>query len=140
MELSFSPATEADVEILFSLCKKLIDDYEDLASIDYEIVLAWVKRKITKNIGSYTRVLWANQVVGYFCLDKDSGELDDLYILPEFQGRGIGSAVVQHCIQESEKPLWLYVFKKNTRAIALYARMGFTVQEEVSQTRCIMRK
>ena len=67
-------------------------------------------------------------------------ELDDFYILPQFRGRGIGTAVLEKCIRESSLPIFLYVFTRNTGALNLYQRMGFRIAEQISSTRSIMRR
>ena len=46
MELTYEPAVEGDVQIIFNLGSCLIDRYEDVASIDYDRVLNWMRRKI----------------------------------------------------------------------------------------------
>lgn len=138
MEITYTPALPEDRDPVFLLCKQLIDNYEDVSSIDYEKVIGWVKRKLEKNIASYTRVMAGGKLAGWYCLDRETGELDDLYILPEHREMGLGAAVIKKCIAECEKPLWLYVFKKNVRAISLYRRMGFVIREEVGKTRYIM--
>lgn len=140
MEITYCPALPEDAPGIYGFSKQLIDDYEDVSSIDYEKVLAWVNRKIENNIGTYTRVLADGSLAGWFCLDKDTGELDDFYILPEFWGKGVGTQVLRRCIGLSQKPVWLYVFRKNVRAIALYQRMGFTIREEAGTTRYIMTR
>lgn len=140
MVLTYAPAVSGDIEPIFSLCKQLIDDYEDTASIDYEKVLGWVRRKIEGSISSYTRVMADGEIAGWYCLDPETGELDDFYILEGFRGKGIGTAVLQKCIAECPKSLWLYVFTKNVRAISLYRRMGFAIREEVGNTRYIMKR
>ena len=64
-------------------------------------------------------------------------ELDDLYVLPAFQKRGIGTPVLRRCLAAG-KPVYLYVFTGNARAVALYQQEGFKKVEEVSPTRMIM--
>ena len=137
MNLQYFPAERSDVSIIFDRAKALIDTYEDISSIDYEKVLAWVKRKITEKISEYCCVKLDGKKCAWYRLCED-GELDDLYVLPEFQNRGIGSEILKKCIAESENSIYLYVFSRNTRAIALYERFGFTVRETVGNTRCIM--
>ena len=66
-------------------------------------------------------------------------ELDDLYILDEYRERGIGGSILKKCIDMTDKNIFFYVFKKNTRAIALYERIGFEISERVGDTRYIMR-
>ena len=139
MMLQFYPAAEGDIPEIFEQTKHLIDTYEDLSSIDYEKVLAWVRRKIAANIGSYHTVKTDGVVCAYYRLCED-GEVDDLYVLPLFQNKGIGSVILKRCMEESEKPLYLYVFSRNTRAISFYERHGFSVREIVGKTRMIMER
>jgi ribosomal protein S18 acetylase RimI-like enzyme len=57
----------------------------------------------------------------------------DLQILPELQGRGLGTSVLQGLIADATArrvPLELAVLRANPRARRLYARLGFTVIEE----------
>lgn len=139
MNLVYQQAEEADIPAIFTQAKALVDAYEDVTTIDYDKVLAWMERKLTNQIGSYTRVCLEGQTCAYYCLAAD-GELDDFYVLPQFRGRGIGSEILNHCITQSPVPLWLYVFTKNTGAVALYQRFGFQITQTVGTTRVIMRR
>lgn len=139
MNLEYESAGAADVLVIFAQAQALVDAYEDVTAIDYDRVMDWMQRKITKLVGSYTRVRRDGVICAYYRLTKD-GEVDDFYVLPAFRGQGIGSAILEKCLRESEKPLWLYVFTKNTRAVALYERFGFRVAERVDNTRVIMRQ
>ena len=142
IQLTFRAAEQEDIPVILAMSKALIDQYEDVASIDYPKVLQWVQNKITENIRQY-RCIYANkEKVGYFrlILGETETELDDLYVLPAFRNQGIGTAVLQHCISITHTPIFLYVFKKNTEAIKLYSRIGFSVSEEVGKTRYILRR
>ena len=140
MDLTYSPAAPSDAGPIFELCKVLIDKYEDISTIDYDRVLAWVRRKIEVSICEYRRILADGVHAGYFhfCPAEDGWELDDLYVFPEFQNQGIGTAVIQDCCEKD--PVMLYVFRKNTGALALYRRLGFQEVGTAGQTRLILRK
>ena len=142
LKLSYAPATHEDVSVIFAMAKDLIDTYEDVAAIDYDKVIQWVFHKICRCITDYQCIFADGVKVGYYHLAMEDGEaeLDDLYILPEFQGTGLGTAVLNRCITETPTPVFLYVFKRNERAIKLYSRMGFSVSQEVRNTRYIMRR
>ncbi|OUP26372.1 GNAT family N-acetyltransferase [Faecalibacterium sp. An192] len=146
MLLTYQPADASDLDALFAFNKELIDQYEDLSQIPYQKVLAWVRQKLEQQIQEYTCILADGQKAGYYHfspMDSDTMELDDLYLFPAFRGHGIGTAVIQKCCAETSQPIMLYVFQKNTGAIALYQRMGFQIQcttQNVSSTRYIMRR
>ena len=139
MMLQYQPAEEEDIPAIYSQVKSLIDQYEDCDSIDYEKVMAWVHRKISSNISQYRRVIADGEKCAYYHL-CDDGELDDLYVLPTFRGQGIGSEILRKCMKESSKPLYLYVFSRNIRAISLYEKFGFSLRETVGKTRLILER
>ena len=65
----------------------------------------------------------------------DRLKVDQIYILPEYQGRGIGAACMRGIIDDAnqeQKPVTLQVLKINTRATAFYQRLGFTIVDENS--------
>ena len=139
MSLTFASASKSDIPVIFNQAKNLIDTYEDIDTIDYDRVLAWVGRKIEAKISEYRCVLADGEKCAFWRMCED-GELDDLYVLPGFRNRGIGSEILRKCIEDSSKPLWLYVFSRNTRAISFYERHGFSVRRPVGPTRLIMER
>lgn len=142
MELRFAPAEEYDIERIYASNKELIDTYEDIENIDYEKVLQWVLKKIETNIEEYVAVFLDGKKAGYYHFYPSEGkmELDDLYIFPEFRSKGIGTEIIQKCIEESDGTIFLYVFAKNVRAIVLYEKLGFKIVKNIRDTRYIMER
>lgn len=135
-------ASLCDIEQIYRLCKGLIDDYENIDSIDYAKVLKWVRRKIESSVGEYTAVFVSGVKVGYYHFyQNETGEyeLDDLYIFPEYQNRGIGTEIVKKCCSSVNAPVMLYVFIKNEKAVKLYQRLGFEIVRTVNGSRYVMR-
>lgn len=139
--LEFKKAQAEDAETIFRLCKENIDKYEDIDSIPYDEVNAWVRRKIDKSISEYTRIYKDGTLCGYYRFHPDNGEyeLDDFYLFEGYRGQGIGSAVLEKCLFEADKPVYLYVFKRNNGAVRLYKKFGFEVREDLG-TRYIMER
>ena len=55
----------------------------------------------------------------------DQVELVQIQLLPEFQGQGIGTKVIES-LQEEDLPIVLSVYASN-RALNLYSRLGFKI-------------
>ena len=67
------------------------------------------------------------QVVGVAALHE--GMLEQLYILPGYQGRGTGSRLLAKMMELSPAGLSLWAFQRNMRARAFYERRGFVAVE-----------
>ncbi len=139
MQLTYETARPEDASVIFAFARELIENYETDPELDLDMALAWTRRKIEKRIDEYTRVLWDGQTVAFyrFVPDGERMELDDLYVLPAWRNRGVGTAILRRGLALG-KPIYFYVFTGNTRAVALYEREGFRKTEDVSPTRCIM--
>lgn len=143
MSIVYDKPKIEDIEPIFLLCKQLIDDYENIETIDYESVLRWVHKKIETSIAEYTVVYSDGNKAGYYHFYKNRDgeyEIDDLYIFSQFQNRGIGSAIIKKCCAAVDAPVMLYVFIKNQRAISLYKKLGFEIDKTIGESRYIMRK
>ena len=62
------------------------------------------------------------QAVGFACLEGDL--LDQLFVLPDWQGRGIGSRLFDDIKRLRPAGFRLYTFEKNHAARAFYERRG----------------
>ena len=141
MKLLFEKATGSDIESIYEFNKYLIDRYENVQNIEYDKVLSWVQRKIETYIEEYQRILFDGELAGYyrFHQDGDKMELDDLYIFPQYRNQQIGTTIIEKCLMETNLPVYLFVFIKNTKAVELYKRIGFEIVETIQDSRYIMQ-
>lgn len=143
MEITCQPIEQQDVEKIVALAKELILRYEDLGQIDVEKVVAWCSKKTEQQMADYRKIFCGGSHVGYVAAhdEGDKLEIDDLYLYPAFQGKGIGTAVlrqmVAQAIKENKIP-YLYVFIRNEGAVRLYRRLGFVVVQEIPNSRYVM--
>ena len=142
MNITYQKATADDIEPIYALCEQLINDFEQLESIDYPKVMNWIRKKIENSIDKYT-VIYANeQKAGYYHFyknDDEQFEIDDLYVFTKFQNQGVGSEVIKKCCASVNAPVVLYVFIDNKRAVSLYKRLGFEIAETIHGSRYIMK-
>lgn len=112
-ELAHVPWTEAQKEEFLRMQFQLQDTY-------YRQYIAGTR---------FEMILLDGQPAGRLYVDRRESEirLVDIALLPEFRGRGIGTAILGDLINESNssgKPLTIHV-EKNNPAMRLYQRLGF---------------
>lgn len=73
----------------------------------------------------------APQIVGFVHLGNRGAEIDwleDLFVLPELQSKGIGRqaiALVENIVKEYSESVFIEAAARNLRAIALYRELGY---------------
>ena len=98
-----------------------------------------LKADLSNSNLEYYFILHNNNPVGFMkikhnaVLDEiknDAVELEKIYVLPKFSGKGIGETALSELITSLKKQgirtLFLYVIDTNTNAIAFYKKQGFT--------------
>ncbi|KQV66234.1 GNAT family N-acetyltransferase [Rhizobium sp. Root1220] len=61
-------------------------------------------------------------------------EIEQLYVLPDFQAKGIGTLLLQRA-QEDMDEITLWTFQRNATARRFYERHGFVAQKETDGAR-----
>ena len=69
----------------------------------------------------------AQQLVAFMAMNKDF--IDQLYIDPGFQRRGIGQALLNFARERSSDHVWLYTLQINIGARAFYEKNGFVAEK-----------
>ncbi len=115
-----------------SINKAWIEKYFELEPVD-EKVLDQHQNYILDKGGFIFFAKDDNRVVGTVALKKESDgiyELTKMGVIPKYQGRGIGTGLVKHCINFARLKgigcLFLDSSRKLKNALHIYAKMGFT--------------
>lgn len=146
-QMIFRRIIPEEVSLLTSIARQTFADaFEALNTPeDFEM---YVSRNLTENALSIelanpeSEFWWAcdaDKPVAYFKInfpsaqtdvnDADSIELERIYTIAAWQGKGIGSLILKQveaiAHHHSKRFVWLGVWEKNHRAIAFYERHGF---------------
>ena len=135
-EVSLRRAYASDSEFVFTVKKAAFREYvEQIWGWDDSYQRQLHNRRFA---AQDFRIIQFREVdVGFLAISHTSDmlKINQLFILPEYQGRGIGSACMTRIIDNAnleQKPVVLQVLKVNTRGIAFYQRLGFTIVNESS--------
>ncbi len=85
--------------------------------------------------GDVSIIVADRQPVGWLQLqdDEDALYLHQFYIAPGYQGRGIGTRLIESILQRARTqavPVHLWVIRDNEQARRLYQRLGFEIVEQ----------
>ncbi len=120
---------------------------DELALVEWDAAQkdAFVRQQFDAQHGEYSArfpdaqyriILFEDQPAGRIWIGRDEEQIRllDIALLPEYQNRGIGTALLSDLCAEAAregKPLRHMVFKFNTAAMRFYERMGFTQIDDV---------
>ena len=124
------PATAEDFHRLLRIRNQVLREYiEHVRGWDETREEARFRRNFKPDT---TRVILSGDcVIGFLGVRPENDHLymAQAYIIPEYQGRGIGTALIREVLSRG-RPVELWVMKLNTGARRLYERLGFRVMRE----------
>lgn len=135
-ELSFRKAHTSDSEFVFTVKKAAFREYvEQVWGWDDNYQRELHNRRFAAQ--DVCIIQFRGTDVGFLSTSStpDTLKVNQLFILPEYQGKGIGSACMMRIVDDARlegKSVALQVLKVNTRATAFYQRLGFTIVGENS--------
>lgn len=116
------------------------DDPPDLADYIHEsFALEKIRAEIEDSSATFFIIYHNRHAAGYaklrensevHCVKNDSAiELQRIYIVERFFGKGLGETLLEHCLQTARErgfeTLWLGVWEENRRALRFYEKHGF---------------
>ena len=130
-ELGFRTAHANDSEFVFSVKKAAFQEYvEKVWGWDDSYQRELHNRRFNAQELRVIRLRDAD--VGFLAMSRTSNvvKVNQLFILPEYQGRGVGSACMKRIVDDASlkrKSVALQVLKVNPRGLRFYQRLGFTI-------------
>lgn len=135
-DISIRRAGPADLEIILNLLAKQFEEHEiDLKPGELESA---IKAEFTRDdLGFFMLASNQDQVIGFVAVSYawtlehggKSAWLDELYVLPEYRGSGVGSLLIEGVVEQANQEgclaIDLEVEADHSRAEHLYLRKGF---------------
>lgn len=125
-------ASKKDIPRLIQYKKDIIYMYsKDLAEDERNKIDEYVITSLNETIKDYYNIIINDKIIGSVCIkDLENAKLlDEIYLEKEFRNKGNGTDIIRKII-ENNKNVYLWVYKKNKKAVLLYKRLGFIIEEE----------
>jgi GNAT superfamily N-acetyltransferase len=141
-EISLRPANDGDFDFLWWLHRATMREYVDQTwGWEDELQERWFRRGFEPHRIQIVR--YQGEPIGYISVDREPSRvlLAAIEIAPAYQGRGIGSYLIQQLCDEADAaglPLELQVLRVNP-AKCLYERLGLITVGE-TETHYLMRR
>ena len=138
-------ASIADIPLLRALAHRIWRVcYPAIISAEQiEFMLEWMYSEDQIRCEIETGVVWEVVELGdqgpigfiSYQLEPDTRvKLNKLYVLPDYQRKGIGARALNHVMESAAKlggkAVWMQVNKNNRPAVAAYQKAGFVIYEE----------
>lgn len=144
MKLTYRSPSKADCEILFSLYEQTRADEVSQFGWPAEQQRAFLEMQFRQREAAYklqfpqaeTKIIVENdQIAGSMTVEFSSSgiSLIDVALFPDFQRKGIGSAVVGGLQAQAKKlavPIILHVDRYNSGALRFYLSKGFEITDQ----------
>lgn len=135
MEVTRRPARDTDTEFARSVHHRAYRDVSERQFGPWDE--AWQNGAFAASwaSGAFEIVSCDGEACGYLCVEDGTDEIHvhEIVLLPEFQGRGIGSFLLREVMERAQRrglPIRLRVLHLN-RALHLYRKLGF---QEIGRT------
>ena len=119
-------------------------DYWNENGLEWYLEDQFGDEQLISNLGDpsidYFLLYASNRIVGFIKVNyapkskptiTEAAELEKMYVLPEFKGKGIGNKALKEIIklakERAVKNLYLDVLDSNTKAFDFYQRLGFVL-------------
>lgn len=144
MQLALRRATAADSAFAYEVKKAAFAPYVEQVwgRWDEEVQRELHQRRFSVHQTSIVEIGELDVGILVMAHEPDCLYVHQLFILPEYQSRGIGGACIARVIADADAsrlPIKLRVLKANDRAIEFYRRLGFELSGE-SETHVTMER
>lgn len=122
-------AINDDINLIIKYKLNSITEYVNNLSKDK--ISNYVNNNIPKQINDYKVIKVDNKIIGCLLVTDhlDGILLDEIFIEEKYRNNGIGSDIIKGILSKNDN-VYLWVYKRNINAYALYKKFGFYTIEE----------
>ena len=136
-DIEIIPITDSDFQFGYDIRKLTMEEHIQKTYGKYNEIKQLESYKKGFSLKNHKKFLikYFGEKIGWLNFEENNSNIDliQLLILPKYQGRGIGSKIINYFItiaKNKNKEIILDVLKSNSKAKKLYLKLGFIVYNE----------
>lgn len=136
MNILTRPAQISDIESIFDVRTSVVENHLSRE----EMQQMGITESVVADMIEHSQCAWVatvnDKIIGFSMILADEGCLFAAFVLPEYEGRGIGRRLVQlaeHELFKHHATVWLET-DKNSRAAQFYRQLGWGNQTDINGT------
>ena len=136
--MTIRPCVESDRPVLLEIINLAAEAYRGVIPPDRWHEPYMPEEELISEIAAGVEFVgceWEGALIGVMGIQpvRNVRLIRHAYVLPEWQGQGIGSALIEHLCQDSDRPILVGTWSAAEWAIGFYRRHGFSTapQEEI---------
>ncbi len=145
MDLKFRKAYVQDVNLISQLAESIWKRHYiniiTIEQIDYMLNMMYSPVSLTDQMNEgheFTLVYDGTKAIGYISLNTNDGKnyfLHKFYIEVDNQGKGIGSELFSHVLEQmpNAESIELFVNRENFKTVNFYFKHGFVIKNSINQ-------
>lgn len=136
MTISTRPAQTSDIDSIFDVRTSVVENHLSRE----EMQQLGITESVVADMIEHSLCAWVaavnDKTIGFSMILADEGCLFAAFVLPEYEGRGIGRRLVQlaeHELFKQHEIVWLET-DKNSRAAQFYVQLGWGNKKDINGT------
>jgi ribosomal protein S18 acetylase RimI-like enzyme len=129
------PISQKDYEFGFNIKRKVFKEYVEKTWGKWNEEEQLISYKNSFKLENNYIIVIENKKIGWLNYEELDSiiKINQIFIIPEYQNKGIGTNIINEIIEkgrQNKKTITLRVLKVNEKALKLYKKMSFIVNEE----------
>lgn len=119
--------------------KTILNENDNIEESERKKIKDYIEKTTKENLKDYKIIKIENKIIGSLLVKnyEDGVIIDEIFIEEDYRNHKVGSSILKEILKKNQK-VYLWVYKANEKAIKLYKKLYFEIEEE-TESRYFMK-